>query len=155
MIFVQNLLCLFQIDGRRCGRFPGQAGDEIQIVVEHAVFVAFLPLLAHPVQNLFRFLFCGFIHAGPRDFSFEFPDVGNVFRVHIVQLFLQVIDLLFEGRFPVKLLLVPFLGGFRLLGNPGNFHEFADGPDNFLISFFAGIRRQDFIFFPGGQVQIV
>ena len=49
MIFIQNLSGLGQINGNRFFLFPGKAGNKIQIIIKHAVFMAILPFLPDPV----------------------------------------------------------------------------------------------------------
>ena len=86
--------------------------------------MTFFSLLAHAVQNFFR-LFAGFfIHAGRFDLFLKFSYIGYIFRVHVIQLFLQIVDLLFQGSFPVKLFLIVFLRVLCFRGNFCHFHKF-------------------------------
>ena len=86
--------------------------------------MAFLSFLTHAVQDLFR-LFAGFfIHAGGFDLLLEFSYIRYIFRVHVIQFFLQIVNLLFQGSFPVKLLLIVFLRVLCFRGNFCHFHKF-------------------------------
>ena len=116
--------------------------------------MALLALLAHAVQDLFRLLACFAVHAGLRDFFLELPHIGNVFRVHVVQFFLEIIDLLLQRGFPVKLFLVVLLGFLGLGGDFGDLHEFPDGPADQVITLPDRVGRQDPVFLLYGQVQI-
>ena len=49
MILIQDLFRLLEIDLGLFFCFPGQTGHEIQIIIEHPVFVAVLTLLLHAV----------------------------------------------------------------------------------------------------------
>ena len=51
MILLQNGFCLIQIDLLGVLVLPGQAGDEIEVVVEHAGFRTVLPLLLVAVED--------------------------------------------------------------------------------------------------------
>ena len=59
--------------------------------------MAVLALLFHPVQNLSGLLFCLLIHTCFFYFIFKSADIGNILRMHLIQLVLQKINLFFNG----------------------------------------------------------
>ena len=71
MIFLQDLLCLVQINRHHFFRLPRQARHKIKIVIKHSVLMTVLALLFHPVQDLFCFSFCFLIHTGFRNFRLK------------------------------------------------------------------------------------
>ena len=115
MILLQNLFCLVQIDRHHFFRLPRQARHKIKIVIKHSVLMTVFALLFHPVQNLFCFSFCFLIHTGFRNFRLKTAYIWNIFRMHFIKLFLQKLDLLLQGRFPVKLAVWVLLRRLRLL----------------------------------------
>ena len=114
VVLVQHGFCCLQVDISGRLLLPDQAGDEVQIVVEHPVLVAFLAALLHAVEHLFRLSPGGVVHAGLPDFLLEFLNVGHILRMELVQLILEEIDLLADGLLPVELLVVLLLGTLGL-----------------------------------------
>ena len=49
VVFIQDGLSFFQVNRRHFRSLPGKAGDKIQIIIEQAVFMAFLAFLLHTV----------------------------------------------------------------------------------------------------------
>ena len=97
MVGLQDFTRLFQIDHFGFRLFPVQGSHEVQIVVQHTVLRRLVALLLQSVQDFYGFRPCGFVHPGFFDFHFEFPDIGNLFRVHFIQFPLQKFQLLFDG----------------------------------------------------------
>ena len=75
--------------------------------------------------------------------------------MHIVQFPLEIFNLFFDSRLPVKLFLVILLSGRGFLGNLGHFYKFIDGILNEAIPFLPRICRQDLIFFFCTEIQII
>ena len=117
--------------------------------------MAFFSFLTHTVEHLFGLFSRLFIHSGLFNLLLEFPYIGNIFRVHIVQLFLEIIDLLLQGGFPVELLLIAFLRFLSFGRHFRNLHKFIDRAVYESISFPDRIRSEDLIFFLRRKVQIL
>ena len=110
MILLEHGFRLVQIDLPGIFIFPGKAGDEIQIIVEHAGFRAVLSLLLIAVKDLIRLLAGGLIHTGFLDQDLEPAHIRDIFGMHFVQFLLQVFNLLFDRGFAVDLLITLLLG---------------------------------------------
>ena len=55
--------------------------------------------------------------------------------MHVIQLFLEIVDLLFQRGFPVELFLVAFLRLLSFRGYFGDFHKLIDGlADQFIAA---------------------
>ena len=126
MLAVQDFLGFLQIHILRVHFFPGQAGNKVQIVIEQPVLVAVLPFLLHPVENLVGFLSRILVHPGILELLFKLPDIGDIFRMHLVELPLQEINLLLDGFFPIDLLMLLLLRRLRFLADPGHLDKFID-----------------------------
>ena len=120
MIFFQDSLCFSQINILRFFLFPGKTGQEIQIVIEHTRLCTVTALLTEPVQDFVRFLAGGFVHARFFHFNFQAAQVRDIFRMHFVQLLLQILDLLADGRFLIHLLVTLLLGCLRVIFDGGH-----------------------------------
>ena len=117
--------------------------------------MAFFSFLPHTVEHLFSLFSRLFIHPGLFDLLFKFPYIGNIFRMHIVQFFLEIIDLLLQGSFPVELLLVALLCFLSFGRNFCDLHKFIDCAVYESISLPDRIRSEDLIFFLRRKVQIL
>ena len=117
--------------------------------------MAFFSFLTHTVEHLFGLFSRLFIHSGLFNLLLEFPYIGNIFRVHIVQLFLEIIDLLLQGGFPVKLLLIAFLSFLSFGRHLRDLHKFIDCAFNESISLSDRIHSEDLIFLFWCKVQIL
>ena len=53
--------------------------------------MAFLSLLLHPLQNLVRLLAGCLVHAGLLDLFLEATHIGDILRMHFIELLLQEI----------------------------------------------------------------
>ena len=102
MVFIEDFFRPIQRDAFKRRLFPRQARDKVQIIIQQAVFMTVLALLLHAVENFSRLFFRDVVHAGLRNGLFELPDIRNVFRMHVIQLFLQKFNLPFEGFFAVN-----------------------------------------------------
>ena len=116
--------------------------------------MAVFSFLFHTVEDFFSFTLRLRIHATFLNFLFELSGVGNIFRMHFIQFFLQVINLFFNCSFTVKLFLIPFLGFLCFIGDFGNFHEFIDCIFNQFTAVTAGICLDNRIFFFWCNIQI-
>ena len=74
--------------------------------------------------------------------------------MHIVKLFLKVVDLLFQGCLAVELFLAVFLGFLSFSGDFCHLHEFIDCFFDERISGFYGILGKDGVLFIYTQVQV-
>ena len=108
-----------------------------------------LALLFHPVQDLFRLFFRLVVHARFRDFRLKAAHIGNIFRVHVVELLLQKLDLLLKCGLPVELAVRILLGRLRLLANLINSDQLIDGALNlFHPRLPRALLHQLILFFP-------
>ena len=128
MLAVQDFLGFFQIHILRVHFFPGQAGNKVQIVIEQPVLVAVLPFLLHPVENLVGFLSRILVHPGILELLFKLPDIGDIFRMHLVELSLQEINLLLNGIFSVDLFVLFLLRCLCLFTDPCHLDKLIDCP---------------------------
>ena len=102
MVFIEDFFRPIQRDAFKRRLFPRQARDKVQIIIQQAVFMTVLALLLHAVEDFSRLFFRDVVHTGLRNGLFELPDIRNVFRMHVIQLFLQKFNLPFEGFFAVN-----------------------------------------------------
>ena len=116
--------------------------------------MALFPFLAHTVQHFFRLSARLFVHAGLGDLFLEFSYIRNILRVHVIELFLQIVDLFSERCLTVELLLAVLLGFLGLGGDFCHLHELVDRFFNKGISCFYGILGKDGVLFINTQVQI-
>ena len=147
MIFFQDSLCFSQVNILRFFLFPGKTGQEIQIVIEHARLCTVTALLTEPVQDLVRFLAGGFVHARFFHFNFQTAQVRNIFRMHFVQLLLQILDLLADGRFLIHLLVALLLGCLRVIFDGGHLQILIEHLFHHVIAAGQRILRQQGIAF--------
>ena len=123
MIRIKHFLCMGKIDLLCLRLLPGKRGYEIQIIIQHAVLMPVLPLLLHAVQNLIRLLPGGFIHAGLFDLFLELAHIGDILRMHFIQLILQDLDLLLQSVLPVNVLVFHLLLALCLIMHLGHLDE--------------------------------
>ncbi len=114
MIFLKDLFRPVKVDGLGRLLFPGQACDKIQVVVEHAGFRTVLTFRLEPVEDFLRLFPCRLVHTGFLDLDLQLTEVRDIFRVHLIQLLLQKLHLLLDGRLPVDLLIIFLLGTLGL-----------------------------------------
>ena len=153
MIFIQNPGCPVDIDPRHPGLLPVQAGQEIQIVVQIAVFRAVLPLLPHSGQHLVRFLPGRFIHSGILDLLLQHPYIRYILRMHLIELALEVFQLFLDGLFTVELLGRFFLFGSSFIRQCGDFNVLVENLLHHLHTLALGVFFQNAVFFPACQIQ--
>ncbi len=114
MLIIQDLLSLLQVD-RLCLRcLPGKRSHEVQIVIERSVFRAVLALLLHAIQHLLGFAAGFVVHIALADLLLEALHIADILRMHLIELILQVVDLLADRSFPIRLLIVFFGCGICL-----------------------------------------
>ena len=154
VILVKYLFCPFQVDGSELRRFPGEACYKIKIVIEESVLVALFAFLTHAVQHFIRLTPCLFVHSGLLNLFLKFPDVGYILRMHLVQFFLEIVDLLLQRGFAVELFLIAFLSFLCFGRNPCDLHELSDSADDQAAPFSDGVSSKDLIFIIRCQVQI-
>ena len=109
VILVEHLGRLVERDILRLFLLPGQGGEKVEVVVQHGRFRA-LSFVLEPGEHLVGLLAGGLVHAGFLDFDLQLSQIGHVLRMQLVQLVLQVFHLLFDGLFPVELLVILLLG---------------------------------------------
>ena len=97
MILFENLSCLVQIDLHGRLFLPWKAGQEIQIIIEHAGLSRLLPFTLQAVDDLRRLRLCLLVHSGFLDRDLKLPDVRNILRINFVQFFLKILHLLLDG----------------------------------------------------------
>ena len=85
--------------------------------------MAVLPLLFHPVKYFFRLFPRSLIHAGFLDLLLEAAHIGHIFRMELIQLALEKINLFLERIFPVNFLMCLLLCILRLFSDFCHFHE--------------------------------
>ena len=146
VILVQNLLRLADAYRLRRLLFPGQAGDKIEIIIQHSGFRAVLIFLFQTVQHLFRLPAGVRVHTGFLDFQFKSSRIADILRMHLIQLFLQIIHLLPDGVLPICLAVVLLLFVLRLSRQPGDFDIFIHPLFNQVVSGRLAVRRQNRIF---------
>ena len=143
MLPVQDFLGLLQIHVLRIHLLPGQACHKIKIIIEQPVLVAVLPFLLHPVQHLVGFLPGIRVHPGISELLLKLPDVRHIFRMHLIQLPLQKIDLLLDGLFPIHLFMLLLLCRLRFLADPCHLDKLIDCLFDPLGPLRYRIRRKD------------
>ena len=122
MIFIQDLSGLFQIYPLCFCFFPGKSCHKIQIIIEHTGFDTLFSLLPQAVENFFRFLTGSFVHTGFGNPLLELLHIRDIFRMHVVKLFLEMLHLTLDCCFFIALLILFLLGGIGFVGDPCNFH---------------------------------
>ena len=147
MVFIQDLPGYIKIDSFCIFFLPGKPCDKIQIVIKHAGFHAFLSFLPEPVQYFFRLFSRGFVHAGLRDLFCKALYIRYVFRMHLIQFFLQMLHLPLDCRFAVTLLILLLLRAHGLIGDPPDFHELIEDLFNPFRSFCLAVLCEDSVTF--------
>ena len=112
---IQNLFSFIKIDRFCLLLLPGKPGDKIKVIVEDSRLHTVRSLLLQPVQDLVRLLPSGLVHARLLDPDLEFADLGHFLRMHLVEFFLQILDLPADRGFPVDLLILFLLGTLCLI----------------------------------------
>ena len=154
MILVQDFLGLLQINRGGGFRLPGKGGDKLQIIVEHAVLMAVLAFLFHAVQDFVRLFARLLSHAGGLYFLLKPAHIGDIFRMHIVKLLLQKLNLFFQGCLAVKALVVFLLGIFCLHAHAVDLDGLPDGFFDELAAFLSGIGPDDPVFILPGDMNV-
>ena len=126
MIRFQNLPRFLEVNRFGFRFLPIQRGHKIQIVIQHAVFRRLVSFLLQAIENFRRFRTSSLIHAGFFDFHFKFPDIGYLFRVHLVQFTLKILQLFFDGRFLIDILIFLLVSGVCIIRDLGHFQELID-----------------------------
>ena len=153
VILVQDRLRLEKVDVIPLRRFPFQPGQEIKIIVEHAVLGGILAFLLHTAQDLVSLLAGRLVHPALRDLLLEPADIGFILRVHLIQFVLQILHLLFDRLLTVDLLVVLCLGIFRLLADLGDLQEFVQRFLHQIRPLRNAVLGQNLIFFHTGDTQ--
>ena len=138
MLLIEDLLGLGEIDGLRRFLLPGKAGHEIEIIVEHAGLGGIGPVVLHTIEDLRRFSLRLLVHAGFLDLQLILPGIGNLLRVHLVELVLEIVDLPTECLLLIRLLIVLLL---RRLGVGGHLRNLGILIDDLLEALETLLRR--------------
>ena len=126
MIFIENPLRLCKIDMPGLLLLPRQPRHKIKIVVEHTGLRGLLTLLLQSREHLAGLARRSLVHAGFPDLLLEFPHIGDVLRVHIIEFFLQICHLLLDRGFAVRVLIFLLRGRVGLAGHFCDFQEFIE-----------------------------
>ena len=127
MVLVENCLSLVQIDRLHLRLLPGKRRHEVQVVVQITVLWRILPLLLHARQHLVRFPARRLVHSRIFNLLLQLTDIGNILRVHLIELLLQIFHLLADRLLTIRLLVIVFLRLFRLIGNDRRLRKLIDG----------------------------
>ena len=147
MVRFQDFPRLVQVDDLGLRLLPVQRSDKVQIVIEHAVFRRLVSLLLQAVEHLGRLRPGGLVHAGFLDLHLELPDIGNLLRMHLIQLALQVLQLLLDGGFLINVLIFLLVGGVCVIRDLGHLEELVDQLLHQLCPAQGAVLRQDLIVF--------
>ena len=89
-------------------RLPAESREKVEVVIEHGIFVAVAVFLFHSVEDFESFLHGGLVHPGFLYLLLKSLYVRDVVRMHLIELFLQILHLLFDRGLPVEFLIVLF-----------------------------------------------
>ncbi len=98
MVPVHDLARLFQIDWILLLHLPLQRRDEIEIIIQRIVLRSVRRLLFEAAEHALHLLPDVIRHAGSLDPLLEGVLILLPFRLHFLQLFLEQVHLLFDGR---------------------------------------------------------
>ena len=105
MILIQDLMGLLKIDLLKLRLLPVKRSHKVKVVIQQAVLMAVLALLLHAAENLVRLSAGSLIHSRLRDLLLKLPDIGDILRVHLIELLLKEADLLLQSILAVELLI--------------------------------------------------
>ena len=143
MILIQDLLRLLQVDLLKLRLLPVQRRHKVKIVIEQTILMAVLALLLHASENLVRLSAGSLIHPRLLDLLLKLPDIGDVFRMHLIQLLLQKTDLFLERVLTVELLIGLLRMLLGLIGHIRNSDKAIDSLLDHLQPLRLLIRRKD------------
>ena len=106
MAAVKHRFSFCKIDFLRFFLSPRKSCDEIKVIVEHSVLRAVASVLFQAVDNLVSLAPRILIHTGLFNSHFHALNVGHIFRMHFIKLFLQIIELLFYCLLFIQLFVI-------------------------------------------------
>ena len=145
MIRLQHIPGFVQVDDFRLCLLPVQRCNEVQIIIQHSVLRRLVSLLLQAIEYLGCLCAGSLVHPGFLDLHLKLPDIRDLFRVHFIQLTLQVLQLLLDGGFFIDILVLLLMCGIGVVGYFGNFQELIDQFFHQFRTMQAAVFLQDLI----------